>query len=189
MFHRVSMNSRGAPLSREVKLLADIFRMFDLDGSGEIDLGEIAKAFKSTGKFTDETRAQLEAHFAFMDSDGSGAIDRQDELYFTPSSCYCVEFATYTNTGCRNSCIILQELQQVLEYSSGPAIRWVFLVCHDFLLNKADCAFVITRLVADPSAKDMAGFVLFRHHPALFQTSSSPNTNSSTAVYSPCHES
>lgn len=48
--------------------------MFDLDGSGEIDLGEIAKAFKSTGKFTDETRAQLEAHFAFMDSDGSGKV-------------------------------------------------------------------------------------------------------------------
>lgn len=46
--------------------------MFDRDGSGEIELDEIARAFKTTGKLADETRAQLKAHFDFMDSDGSG---------------------------------------------------------------------------------------------------------------------
>ena len=48
--------------------------MFDRDGSGEIELDEIARAFKTTGKLTDETRAQLKAHFDFMDSDGSGTL-------------------------------------------------------------------------------------------------------------------
>lgn len=48
--------------------------MFDQDGSGEIELDEISRAFRSMGKLTDGTRAQLEAHFAFMDSDGSGAL-------------------------------------------------------------------------------------------------------------------
>lgn len=48
--------------------------MFDSDGSGEIELNEMAKAFKTTGKLTDETRAQLKAHFDFMDSDGSGEL-------------------------------------------------------------------------------------------------------------------
>eukprot|EP00903_Cladosiphon_okamuranus_P008019 g7736.t1 len=52
----------------------DVFNMFDTDGSGEIELDEIAKAFKTTGKLTDETRAQLKAHFDFMDSDGSGEV-------------------------------------------------------------------------------------------------------------------
>lgn len=50
----------------------DVFDMFDTDGSGEIEIDEMAKAFKTTGKLTDETRAQLKAHFEFMDSDGSG---------------------------------------------------------------------------------------------------------------------
>lgn len=53
-------------------MVIDVFNMFDTDGSGEIELEEMAKAFKATGKLTDDTRAQLEAHFEFMDSDGSG---------------------------------------------------------------------------------------------------------------------
>lgn len=54
--------------------------MFDTDGSGEIELDEIAKAFKTTGKLTEETRAQLKAHFDFMDSDGSGKQNFLDHL-------------------------------------------------------------------------------------------------------------
>lgn len=50
----------------------DIFRLFDKDSSGEIALEEMYQAFKKLGKMSDETRAELEAHFKFMDSDGSG---------------------------------------------------------------------------------------------------------------------
>lgn len=53
-------------------IATELFNMFDRDGSGEIELDEIARAFKTTGKLTHETRAQLKAHFDFMDSDGSG---------------------------------------------------------------------------------------------------------------------
>lgn len=59
-------------MSPRNQIVTDVFNMFDTDGSGEIELDEIAKAFKTTGKLTDHTRAQLEAHFDFMDSDGSG---------------------------------------------------------------------------------------------------------------------
>lgn len=60
-------------LSPRTKVVAEVFNMFDLDGSGEIELDEIARAFRTMGKLTDETREQLKAHFDFMDSDGSGA--------------------------------------------------------------------------------------------------------------------
>lgn len=88
------INSQGTASSRKVKLLAEIFRMFDQDGSGEIELDEIARAFKSMGKLTAETRAQLEAHFAFMDSDGSGVVYRKDE-HRSLSAISCVEFAIH----------------------------------------------------------------------------------------------
>ena len=65
----------------------DVFNMFDTDGSGEIELDEIAKAFKTTGKLTDETRAQLKAHFDFMDSDGSGKYSYSD-LLCRPTVCH-----------------------------------------------------------------------------------------------------
>ncbi|CAM9143003.1 unnamed protein product [Ectocarpus fasciculatus] len=63
-----------SPPSPRKQMVIDVFNMFDTDGSGEIELEEMAKAFKATGKLTDETRAQLEAHFEFMDSDGSGEV-------------------------------------------------------------------------------------------------------------------
>lgn len=63
----------AATLSPRTKVVAEVFNMFDLDGSGEIELDEIARAFRTMGKLTDETREQLKAHFDFMDSDGSGA--------------------------------------------------------------------------------------------------------------------
>lgn len=58
--------------SPRTKVVAEVFNMFDLDGSGEIELDEIARAFRTMGKLTDETLEQLKAHFNFMDSDGSG---------------------------------------------------------------------------------------------------------------------
>ncbi|CAN0066456.1 unnamed protein product, partial [Hapterophycus canaliculatus] len=66
--------AKNASVSPRTQIVTDVFNMFDTDGSGEIELDEIAKAFKTTGKLTEETRAQLEAHFDFMDSDGSGKI-------------------------------------------------------------------------------------------------------------------
>ena len=69
------MCSRDAvPTSPRKQIATELFNMFDRDGSGEIELDEIARAFKTTGKLTDETRAQLKAHFDFMDSDGSGTL-------------------------------------------------------------------------------------------------------------------
>lgn len=53
-------------------MVSEMFNMFDQDGSGEIELEEIAKAFETMGKLTKETREQLKAHFEFMDRDGSG---------------------------------------------------------------------------------------------------------------------
>ena len=77
-------------LSPRKQIVMDVFNMFDTDGSGEIELDEIAKAFKTTGKLTDETRAQLKAHFDFMDSDGSG------KLFDTILPClfYCIRPAS-----------------------------------------------------------------------------------------------
>ncbi|CAB1111810.1 unnamed protein product [Ectocarpus sp. CCAP 1310/34] len=66
--------TNASPPSPRKQIVIDVFNMFDTDGSGEIELEEMAKAFKATGKLTDETRAQLEAHFEFMDSDGSGEV-------------------------------------------------------------------------------------------------------------------
>lgn len=65
----------NAPVSPRAQIVTDVFNMFDTDGSGEIELDEIAKAFKTTGKLTEDTRAQLKAHFDFMDSDGSGKMN------------------------------------------------------------------------------------------------------------------
>lgn len=80
-------------MSPRKQIMTDVFNMFDIDGSGEIELEEIAKAFKTTGKLTDETRAQLKAHFDFMDSDGSGEqrfcdVQRPTVLPL-PSPCCC----------------------------------------------------------------------------------------------------
>lgn len=69
-------------MSPRKQIVTDVFNMFDTDGSGEIELDEIARAFKRTGKLTDETRAQLKAHFEFMDSDGSGKHVKHPESYF-----------------------------------------------------------------------------------------------------------
>lgn len=87
----------NAPLSPRQQIVMDVFNMFDTDGSGEIELDEIARAFKVTGKLTDETRAQLKAHFEFMDSDGSGkqACNSSQELLLCRGSINRPPFGGY----------------------------------------------------------------------------------------------
>lgn len=81
-------------LSPRKQIVMDVFNMFDTDGSGEIELDEIAKAFKTTGKLTSETRAQLKAHFDFMDSDGSGKQSNFD-MRHTAIPCHFVVFGRH----------------------------------------------------------------------------------------------
>ena len=58
--------------------LYDVFKMFDADGSGDIDKKELRSVFRSLGQTISD--ADLEALVSRVDSDGSGDIDIEEFL-------------------------------------------------------------------------------------------------------------
>ena len=60
-------------MTLEDRQLRQLFAEFDLDGSGELDRGEIAQVMSGMGSRATET--ELDAAMVEMDADGSGEVD------------------------------------------------------------------------------------------------------------------
>ena len=60
--------------------LLSMFRMFDQDGSGQIDLAEMQGAFDTqlSGELGAGVRQRIADHFSYMDKDGNGAVDFEE---------------------------------------------------------------------------------------------------------------
>eukprot|EP01044_Picomonas_judraskeda_P014034 COSAG03_NODE_2192_length_3024_cov_4.993846_2_plen_99_part_00 len=67
-------SDQNAPqMTLEDRQLRQLFAEFDLDGSGELDRGEIAQVMSGMGSRATET--ELDAAMVEMDADGSGEVD------------------------------------------------------------------------------------------------------------------
>lgn len=64
----------------DMKILQAAFKVFDADGSGEIDISELRQALKNIGEKISED--ELRAMMAGADADGNGLIDFEEFCVF-----------------------------------------------------------------------------------------------------------
>lgn len=69
---------------KEIAKIKSHFDYFDEDESGKLDVKEFRKLFKVIAE--DSTRAEAEAGFAAIDTDGSGEIDFDEFLEWWQSN-------------------------------------------------------------------------------------------------------
>jgi len=73
--------ARGSSARVDRHLLEMAFEAFDLDGSGDVELAEMAVVLRTLGS-PPLTEAEIETFFRFVDADGSGGLDLSEFVRF-----------------------------------------------------------------------------------------------------------